>query len=104
MTTITLELPSTIYQRLSEESNHKGLSIEEIAQTCLVKQTFSPTTEREQIREILRKAGLLTELAPALKERATNSKATLEEVQNAFVRVGGKPLSEIIIEMRGPKI
>ena len=104
MTTITLELPSTIYQRLSEESNHKGQSIEEIAQACLVKQKLSPVTEREQIREILCKAGLLTELAPTLKERATNSKATLEEVQNAFARAGGKSLSDMIIEMRGPKI
>ncbi len=52
---------------------------------------------------MLRAAGLLAELSPEEKERAAQSTATLEEVSAALDRAGGKPLSEIILEMRGPK-
>jgi hypothetical protein len=52
---------------------------------------------------VLRAAGLLAELSPAEKERARRSTMTLEEVSAALSRAGGKPLSELILEMRGPK-
>ncbi|MSP13763.1 MAG: hypothetical protein EXR62_12515 [Chloroflexi bacterium] len=59
--------------------------------------------ERERATEILRAAGLLAELGPEEKDRAARSTATLEEVQAAFAATAGKPLSEIVIEQRGPK-
>lgn len=49
-----------------------------------------------------RVAGLLTEIGPELQKRASLSTATLDDVQAAFARVGGKPLSEVVIEQRGP--
>ncbi|MEN8219355.1 MAG: hypothetical protein ABFS56_23950 [Pseudomonadota bacterium] len=105
MTTVTLNLSSDLYQRLHEESVSIGQSVEELIQDWLVKRrTISPLNEREQIREVLRAAGLLTELGPELQKRAEHSTATLEEVQAAFARAGGQPLSEMVIEMRGPKI
>lgn len=63
----------------------------------------APLGERERATELLRAAGLLAELSPAEKERAAQSTLTLDEVHAILDRAGGKPLSEIILEMRGPK-
>ncbi|MBI4748143.1 MAG: antitoxin family protein [Acidobacteria bacterium] len=59
--------------------------------------------DRDRATEVLRQAGLLAEPGPGTKERATRSVASLAEVQQAFSRSSGKPLSEIVIEQRGPK-
>lgn len=61
------------------------------------------STEREQVVEVLQTTGLLTELGPEMQERALRSTASLAEIQAAFDSTEGKPLSEIFIEMRGPK-
>lgn len=47
--------------------------------------------------------GLLTALTADEKQRAADVTATLSEVRAALDRTTGKPLSEVIIEMRGPK-
>jgi hypothetical protein len=60
-------------------------------------------SDRDRVTEVLRAVGLLAELSPAEKERASRSTMTLEEVSAALDRAGGKPLSELILEMRGPK-
>jgi hypothetical protein len=60
-------------------------------------------SERERATEALRAAGLLAELSPAEKALADQSSLTLEEARAILDRAGGKPLSEIILEMRGPK-
>jgi hypothetical protein len=106
MTTVTIDIPTDLYQKLQDASNRAGKSVEHMVQEWLVERASyaEPTPEREQVRAILRAAGLLTELGPALRKRASHSTATLEEVQAAFIRVGGKPLSEVVIEQRGPKI
>jgi hypothetical protein len=62
-----------------------------------------PKTDREKLIEILRATGLLTELGPEMKKRAEQCTVTLEEVKAILDRTKGKPLSEIIIEQRGPK-
>ncbi len=64
---------------------------------------LSPEDEQEHVRQILREAGLLTELGPELKKRAESSTATLEEVRAIFDRVGGPSLSEIVLEQRRSK-
>ena len=61
-----------------------------------------PDSERERARQVLRAAGLLTELGPNLRKLA-DSTVRLEDVQAALARVGGKTLSEIVLEQRGPK-
>lgn len=65
--------------------------------------TATPSSERERVRAALRAAGKLAELTPGEKAIAARSTATLEEVSAALSRPGGKPLSEIVLEMRGPK-
>lgn len=105
MTILLLEIPSELYERLSQEAQVMGNSVEIVAQRLLEEQLgiTSASTEREQVLEVLQAAGLSTELGPEMEERALRSTASLEEVQAAFDRSEGKPLSEIVIEMRGPK-
>ena len=58
--------------------------------------------ERTRVRELLRAAGLLAELGPNLKAMADPT-ISLEDVIAAMDRAGGQPLSEIILEDRGPR-
>ncbi len=107
MTTLTLELPPELYDRLRAEGLLADKPVELVAQELIVERLetilAARIRERERAIEALRAAGLLTELSPEEKERAARSTATLEEVNAALARAGGKPLSELILEMRGPK-
>lgn len=109
MTTLTLELPPDLYERLRAEAERQGKPAADVAQEWLAERlpapapAQAPAGDREQVRAILRAAGLLVELGPEMKMRAERSTATLEEVRAALDRAGGRPLSEIILEMRGPK-
>lgn len=103
MTTLTLDLPAELYEGLRLESARRGETIQTLAQKLLAERLAPPPTEREQAVAALQAAGLLAELGPEEKQRAARSTATLEEVRAALDRVGGKPLSELILEMRGPK-
>lgn len=60
-------------------------------------------SEREKAIAVLRAGGLLTELSPEEQQRAAACTVTLEEVVEGLSSVEGQPLSELIIEMRGPK-
>jgi plasmid stability protein len=105
MTAMTLNLPPDVYRRLRQEAGRLGKPVEVLAEEWLTERLppTAPAGERERARDVLRAAGLLTELGPEGKQRATRSTATLEEVRAALDRAGGKPLSELILEMRGPK-
>jgi hypothetical protein len=106
MTTVTLELSSDIYQQLYDKSHKQGRTIEKMIQEWIIEHIASPspTNLPEQARQILNTAGLETQLSPELQKLAENSTATLEQVQAAFAKAGGQPLSEMVIEMRGPKV
>lgn len=105
MTTLTLELPPDLYRWLQEEAGRVGQPVESLAEQWLAERLPSPVSRSERARaiDVLRNAGLLTELGPELKRLAQESTATLEEVSAALSRPGGRPLSEIILEQRGPK-
>jgi hypothetical protein len=107
MTQLVLDLPTDLYERLQSEADQQGKSAQEIVQTWLAERLAwlqpAPPGERERAIEALRAAGLLAELSPEEKQRASQSTMTLEEVHAALDRAGGRPLSEIILEMRGPK-
>lgn len=105
MTTLLLELPPELYERLSQEAEEMGGSVQLVAQRLLEEQLgLAPAlSERERVSQALRNAGLLAELGQDMLERARNSTASLEEVQAALDASEGRPLSEIVIEMRGPK-
>ena len=105
MTTLLLELPPKLYELLSQEAEVMGDSVETVAQRLLEEQLGpSPDpTERDRVVAVLHQAGLLTELGPEMQARANRSTAALEEVQATFSTTAGKPLSEIVMETRGPK-
>lgn len=105
---VTLELTPDVYKQLGQIAKRGGKSVEATAQDLLTEKLTSlpastPLTEREQVRAALRADGLLTELGPEMKKRAAASTMTLDEVRAALDRAGGPPLSELILEMRGPK-
>src|SRR5215207_2476054 len=105
MTTLTVDLPNSVYERLRAVAQQQQTTIETVVQEWLVEKSASeqPLSEREQAIAALRAAGLLTELSPEEKARAAASTATLEEVSAVLARGGGPSLSEIVLEMRGPK-
>lgn len=107
MTTLVLELPADLYERLKAEAARRATTIEAVAQERLTQPPVEappPMSERNRATDALRAAGLLSELGPEMKRLAEESTMTLEEVSNALERAGGKPLSEIILEQRGPKM
>lgn len=105
MTTLTLELPSDLFERVRKQAEQAKKPIEIVIQESLSRDFPPPipTSERERGREVLRAAGLLTEPGPEMQRLASEATMTLEEVNAVFARVGGKPLSEIAIEQRGSK-
>ena len=106
MTNLTVELPPEIYRRLHEEASRQGKSPQLVAQEWLIERLSplppAPNSNREQVRLALRAAGLLVELSPDLRLRADPT-VHLEDVEASLARAGGKPLSEIVLEQRGPK-
>lgn len=104
MTSLNIELPPELYDRLRQEAERSGKPADDLAREWLAERLGKPEkSERELATEALRRAGLLTELSPKEKERARRSTATLEEVRASLDRAGGKPLSEIVLEQRRPK-
>jgi predicted transcriptional regulator len=106
MTTLTLELPPEVYHRLHEAADRLGKPPQVVAQEWLIERLsvplLAPDSEREQVRRALRAAGLLVERSPHLY-RPVDQQVRLEDVEASLARVGGKPLSEIVLEQRGPK-
>lgn len=107
MAALTLELPPELYARLRAEAEGRGTSAEAVAREWLAERPAATPpdrlSDRDRMTEVLRAAGLLAELSPEEQRRAEQSTATLEEVRAALDRAGGQPLSELILEMRGPK-
>ena len=106
MTTLTLELPLEVYHRLHEEADRLGKPPQIVVQEWLIERLSVPRlgsdSEREKVRQALRTAGLLVEQHPSLRRRV-DQKVRLEDVAASLARVGGKPLSDIVLEQRGPK-
>lgn len=106
MTRLILDLPPELYERLQTEADQQGKSAQDVIQEWLAERLAwppAPPGERERAIEALHAAGLLAELSPEENVRAGQATMTLEEVRAALDRAGGKPLSELILEMRGPK-
>lgn len=109
METLTLNLPTDVYQQLTTIAKYRGKSPQVVAEEWLAKLKFFPFAPTDNSIEIndpggkaLRDAGLITELAPGLREFGQPS-ASLEEVIAILDRAGGKPLSEMVLEQRRSK-
>ncbi len=105
MTTSILELQPELYARLAREAACPGRPVETLVAEWLERRFQPPASagERDRAIAVLRETGLLTELGPELKCQAAQATMSFEDIQAIFARVGGKPLSEIVLEQRGPK-
>lgn len=105
MTTLTITLAPDLYERLRKEAEKADQPVEALIEDWLVQRSPAPTPldERTRAREVLRAAGLLAEPSQEMREIAARSTLSLEEARIILDRVGGKPLSEVILDMRGPK-
>jgi predicted transcriptional regulator len=107
MTALMLELPPELIARLQIEAERVGKPISAVVEEWAKEHLPDPPppSERERARAALRAAGLLLEdpLGPALRQRVEQASVTLDEVSADLERAGGRPLSEIILEQRGPK-
>lgn len=105
MTLLTLDLKPDIYRQLQGEATRKGKRPENLVlEWVLNRLSPKPVNERERAKAVLRAAGLLAEPSEEMRQLAAQATMTLSEVQAALDRAGGKPLSEIVLEQRGPKI
>lgn len=106
MNSLVIELSLETLKRLEVEAARQSRSPEEVAarllEEQLVKVPSEPESEREQVRHILKEAGLLSELGDNLRTRIDRT-VRHEDVVAALGRAGGKPLSKIILEQRGSK-
>lgn len=105
MTELTVQLSSDEYRRLREEAVRLGKSPQAVAAEWVAeKLTLAGPMlgDRESARRALRAAGLLAELGPHLRERA-DATVSLEAVNEALRRAGGRPLSEVVLEQRGAR-
>ncbi len=108
-TTLAIELPSEVYRRLQQKAAEIDIAIGKLASEAI--ETWLASSDdvqdrrhkREQVRQKLRQAGLFRPLSEQLRNRIIPD-VKHEEVESALARAGGKPLSEIIIEQRGPKL
>jgi len=100
MTTLTLELPKDLLRFLQKRAVERGEELHEAALQILEGELAAEAkSERERVTEALQAAGLIRPLSEELRQMIDPT-VTHEEVEAAFARAGGKPLSEIIIEQR----
>jgi len=105
MTELMVQLSSDEYRRLREEAVRLGKSPQAVAAEWVAEKLSlsGPIAgDQESARRALRAAGLLAELGPHLCERA-DATVSLEAVNEALRRAGGRPLSEVVLEQRGAR-
>jgi len=110
MDTLTLILPPEVQRRLKNQAEQAGQSPETWVQKLLTRQLRSAPvaradaeTEREKLTRLLRKAGMLSEIGPRMRRLVETTPVDHDNVVAILARAGGKPLSEIVLEQRGPK-
>lgn len=111
MSTLVLELPQNLLQRLEIEAEQRRQPLEEVAITLISSGLTSapaPDSHRQRIQEVLREAGLLWEPSPSLRAymaQLENKLGTQEDREAELRRLRSMklepPLSQDIIEMRG---
>lgn len=104
MATLTVELSTEVYSRLNETAHQLGKTPQVVAQEWLVERLFTTLSgtisDRERVRQTLRRAGLLVESVPR-PTALDSTKGTLTEIKAALGRTNAPSLSELVIEQRG---
>lgn len=102
MATVVIELPPETYAALQDRAERAGKSLEALSRELLETALQHQAAPARSTREILEAAGMLREIGPTLQSKIIPG-VTLEDVREALSRGGGPPLSEILLEQRGPK-
>lgn len=108
MQTITVSLPSETYQLLEERARKAGKPAREILLELLEEALKSNTSlpaklrKKQTVAQILSDSGRLRTLSPYLQGKIV-ADVTLKDVQASLQKAGGKSLSDVILEQRGPK-
>ena len=104
MDILTLELPKDLLALLQKRAVEKGEEPQRVVLEILQKE-LAPEAKRkrERVRQKLREAGRIRPLGDELRKMIIPD-VKHEDVEGAFARAGGKPLSQIVIEQRGPKL
>jgi hypothetical protein len=101
MTQLTLELPDSVAERLTRLAAEEKKSIEQVALELLAEERPAETPEARYQR-LLDETGLFVKIPEEEKRRYHPvSEARLKELADKLGAAG--PLSEVIIEERGPK-
>jgi hypothetical protein len=102
---VSIQIPDDVMLKLQQRANREGVEPNSVAADILraaLRHDKPVVNEREAVLRTLREAGLLVGLSPELQKRIIPG-VTHEEVRESFAKAAGKPLSEIVIEQRGPK-
>jgi len=101
---LTVRLPTQLHRVLKERAVEYHVSLNQaVVDTLTAELEVKPPaeeTEREKVRRILREAGMLADTSWTTKVLPGVEPATLEEARE-WLR--GVPLSDWIIEDRGPR-
>ena len=103
MSTIVINIPPETYRRLEQAAQKAGK--DPVALTRELLETALQAREKTRTvtaREVLRAAGQVRPLSETLRRKIIPG-VTLDEVRTALTQAAGPPLSEIILEQRGPK-
>jgi hypothetical protein len=103
---LTVRLPAKLHEQLKQRarSNDQSLNtvLVEALQEGITHPLEYPLSEPEKFRKVLRESGMLVELGPQWLEGLNDVPLlTHEELQEKLK--GCPPLSDIIIEDRGPR-
>lgn len=103
MTTLTVNFPQDAYERLAAVAEAEGKSMDELVRELVEQALPSISYAQKSTKEILREAGLLTELSDDLKALIGDDPPSLDEVIEILSNAGGPSLGEILDQQRGPK-
>ncbi len=100
----TLSIPPDLYARLQEYAAATGKRLEQAVAELLERdlRRIKPKTETERFLAAMKKAGVTVRPLSDDLRKLILPGVKHEEVEAAFARAGGKPLSEIVMEQRGP--
>ena len=112
MTTLMLHLPGHIMRRLEEEAQRTGRQPAEVAETILADHLAPDAeAERDKAIRVLREAGMLSALSDEMiafaeeLRRGLGSEEEMESIRQGLCsRQLDPPLSQTILEQRGPKL
>ncbi len=102
MTTLIIELSTTIYDQLRQRARQTGKAPEALSREILEDALREKATPQKTTRDILRAAGRLRPLGEALRHKIIPG-VTLDEVRASLSKAEGPPLSEIVLAQRGNK-